>query len=225
MEIETKTPPLVSVILPVRNGELFIREAITGIISQTYKNLQLIVIDDGSTDSTASVLKEFNSIAEYFRTEANGVWAARNLGIAMARGEYIIFQDADDISLPNRLELQLLALTSRSTPTIVFGHFEEFADPSSEIFIPETRLNVAGESPGVMALHKEVFSKIGLFETRWQLAGFLDWMLRARAAKIPIEMLEDGLLRRRIHANNSGKLHGPVFIREYAAVLLKQKKS
>lgn len=101
---------LVTVLLPVYNGEKYIREAVDSILKQTYENFELIIIDDGSTDKTLSILKEYEKKDTRIRLvsrENKGLIATLNEGAELALGEWIARMDADDIAMPNRLELQL----------------------------------------------------------------------------------------------------------------------
>lgn len=104
-----KTLPLVSVILPAYNAESTILDAIDSILSQTYHNFELIVIDDGSTDSTKNTILGYNdSRIRFYSNEVNiGLIATLNRGINLSKGKYIARMDADDISLPDRLSIQL----------------------------------------------------------------------------------------------------------------------
>lgn len=103
--------PLVSVIMPVYNGEKYISESIESILHQTYKNFEFIIIDDGSTDSTSVLLSDYQKKdprIKVKRFEKNqGLTICLNIGIKLARGEYIARMDADDISLPSRFEKQV----------------------------------------------------------------------------------------------------------------------
>lgn len=106
--------PKVSVIMPVYNSSQFIAEAIESAINQTYKDLEIIVIDDGSTDSTSAIVgkyvKQYSGRVRYFYQSNCGPAAARNRGIKEAGGEYMAFLDSDDIWLPEKSELQISRL-------------------------------------------------------------------------------------------------------------------
>ncbi len=99
--------PLVSVILPTYNREYFLQRAINSVLSQTYKNIELIVIDDGSTDNTIEILDGYGDKLQYRHQKNAGVSSARNNGIRLAKGAYIAFIDSDDIWRRNKLELQM----------------------------------------------------------------------------------------------------------------------
>lgn len=97
---------LVSVILPAYNAESFIFDAIDSVLTQTYKNLELIIIDDGSTDNTASIISNYKGI-RYLHQQNSGAATARNHGISVAKGKFIAFIDADDLWLPEKIEEQV----------------------------------------------------------------------------------------------------------------------
>jgi len=102
--------PLVSVIIPVYNGEKFLEEAIESVLKQTYKNWELIIVDDGSTDSSKAIIDKhlINQQIRYIKHPTNkGIPSARNTGIHKANGRYISLLDQDDIWLNNKLEIQI----------------------------------------------------------------------------------------------------------------------
>lgn len=103
-------PAAVSVIIPVFNGDATVAAAIESVRRQTYEDHEIIVVDDGSTDETASVVMTFGDRVRYFRQENSGVSAARNRGLVEARGEYVAFLDADDLWLRRKLEKQVAIL-------------------------------------------------------------------------------------------------------------------
>lgn len=102
---------LVSVIMPVYNCEAFVGEAIQSVVSQTYKNIELIIVDDGSTDRTSDVIARFkktNTTIKYYKFDINsGAAQSRNYAIKMAAGKYLAFLDGDDIWVSNKLERQI----------------------------------------------------------------------------------------------------------------------
>lgn len=120
---------LVSVIMPARNAERFIRQAIDSVIAQTYKNWELLVVDDGSTDSTIQIVKEYctqdKRIFLLHNIESLGMPSApRNLGIQTAQGRYIAFLDSDDMWVPTKLQEQLPLFKNLKT-AIVFSNYEK----------------------------------------------------------------------------------------------------
>jgi len=101
---------MISVIIPVYNGEKYISECIESVLNQSYRDFEIIVINDGSTDNTADICKKFEDI-RYFYQENRGVSKAREKGLQMAKGEYITFIDSDDRVKPDFLEVMLAAMS------------------------------------------------------------------------------------------------------------------
>lgn len=100
-------PPLVSIILPCYNNASFVNDAIQSVLNQTYSNIQTIVIDDGSTDGSLSIIRQFGNQIQWKTQPNSGAPTARNRGLELAKGKYIKFLDADDLLLPNSLENQV----------------------------------------------------------------------------------------------------------------------
>ena len=120
-----KNKPLVSVVMPVYNGELFMAAAIESILSQTFKNFEFLVVDDGSNDLTSEILKKYKKnyplIIKIFRLKKNiGAFAAINSVLNKTRGEFIALMDSDDISYPQRLEKQI-TFFKKNPNVIVLG--------------------------------------------------------------------------------------------------------
>lgn len=104
---------LVSIVLPVYNGSMYLQEAMDSILAQTYSNFELIIIDDGSSDNSAEIIVEYtDSRIKFYRQENHGLAATLNRCISIASGSYVARQDQDDISLPSRLEKQVAFLES-----------------------------------------------------------------------------------------------------------------
>ena len=114
--------PKVSVIIPVYNREESVGYAIESVLGQTYSDYEIIVIDDGSTDGTDQVLRAFGERAQVLSQTNRGPYAARNLGLKHASGEYIAFLDSDDTWLPQRLEKQVPLLDTNHQIGLVFGN-------------------------------------------------------------------------------------------------------
>ena len=123
--------PIVSVVMAVRDGAAYLDEAVESVLGQTFSDLELVVVDDGSTDRTPEILERFAAGDERVRVrvlaETGGICAARNLGCGEARGRYLACLDADDVAAPERLELQLSVL-DRSPQVVLVGGAGVFID-------------------------------------------------------------------------------------------------
>ena len=131
---------LVSVLMPVYNVEKFLREAIDSILNQTYKNIELIIIDDCSTDNSRDIIKSYSDsrIRAYFNDENLQQPRTRNKAIKLANGKYIANMDSDDISLPNRIEEQVKFMESNKDIDICGSYYKTFG--GSKIRIVKTPL-------------------------------------------------------------------------------------
>jgi glycosyltransferase involved in cell wall biosynthesis len=186
--------PLISVIIPVLNGERFLAAAIDSIRLQHVAPLEIIVIDDGSTDRTAALVSTLGDDIRYLFQTNQGPSAARNAGLRMANGEIIAFLDADDIWPANRLSLLLKRLQKEPSLEIVLGRLQ-FTGQLTEA---ERKMRFEGPDNVTMSLslgsgiYKEsVFSKVGLFDERLFHYEDYEWFMRARENDIPIVILKD----------------------------------
>jgi glycosyltransferase involved in cell wall biosynthesis len=201
--------PLISTIIPVYNRERYLSEAIESVLAQSYPSIELIIINDGSTDSSAEIAKRFtNKSGQYFYQENSGIGAARNQGIRLAKGEYLAFLDSDDIWLPEKLSLQFDAMRTNPKNNMVFGHVLNFLSPelsnTEHKFDPNAEKIFPGYFASALLIKREDFLKVGYFSTGWQVGEFIDWYARAQEIGMKPHMLPDLLVKRRIHQTNIG---------------------
>ena len=200
--------PKVSVGIPVYNGERYVEDAIASALNQTYSPLEVIVIDDGSTDRSAAIAKGFPNVRYAFQ-ENQGISAARNRGVEMARGEYLAFLDADDVWMPDKLRLQMTAIEGDPTLSLVFGHVEEFVSPELEEDL-KGQVQIAdgvvpGLIPSTLLVRHDAFLRMGFFETNWKMGEFAAWYTRAIEKKLGQLTLPHLMTRRRVHDANNGR--------------------
>src|SRR5205085_4169423 len=122
-------PPLVSVVVPVHNGESYLRESLESVLAPGHVALEVIVVDDGSTDRSAAAAERSGPRVEVHRRERAGAGAARNHGVRVARGAYLAFLDADDLWTASSLAVRLEALCADPSVDLVFGHVRHFVSP------------------------------------------------------------------------------------------------
>jgi glycosyltransferase involved in cell wall biosynthesis len=200
--------PLVSVIIPVFNTEKYLGDAIKSVLAQSYSPLELIVVDDGSTDNTAKVAESFGSFVRYYYQSNAGPGAARNLGITQAYGDYFAFLDADDLWTADKMKLQWIAFEADPDLDMAFGHIQQFYSPEltqaekDQIRIPVEIM--PGHHAGAMLIKKEAFLRVGLFKNELRIGEFIDWYARATELNLKSIMLPDVLMKRRIHRTNLG---------------------
>lgn len=199
--------PLVSVILPAYNGELYVGQAIDSVLQQTYQNFEIIVIDDGSTDNTSRVIQNFGKKVRYVYQQNGGIGAVRNRGIAMANGDFFAFLDHDDLWLPKKLELQMEQMEIHPELDMVFCAVTQFLSPekeeelSKQFACPKTPFK--GYAIGAMLIKRDSFHKVGPFSTNFRVGEFIDWYARAQHEGLQIQYLDIPLYRRRIHGVNT----------------------
>lgn len=191
-----KTNLLVSVIVPVFDGERYLAEALESVRLQRYRPIEIVVVDDGSTDGSAAVAQGFPEVRYVYQAHA-GLGAALNRGIQEARGELFSFLDADDLWAEEKLEKQMACLQD-SRVEGVFAHVAHFKDDApSELFN-----TTEGYFKGTLLIRREAFFRVGLFDPQWRVGDFIDWFIRAQEQGLKTVMLPDVLLKRRVHENN-----------------------
>jgi glycosyltransferase involved in cell wall biosynthesis len=214
--------PLISTIIPCHNGERYLAEAIESVLGQTYRTVEVIVIDDGSTDRSSEVAQSFRGVIRCHRQAHSGSAAARNLGLDLARGAFLAFLDADDLWPEDKLQRQLAAFESDPSLEIVAGHAEQFVSPElSDSAKAKVRVDprpIPAQLPGALLVRREVFHRVGTYSREFVTAGEMDWFMRATELGVRIRMLPDVVLRRRIHASNHGILRRDAR-RDYVRVL------
>jgi glycosyltransferase involved in cell wall biosynthesis len=201
--------PNVSVIIPAYNAEGFITDTVRSALDQTYQDLEVIVVDDGSTDGTLAQLESFGPRVRVHRQANSGVARARNTGVGLARGSWIAFLDADDVWLPHKIERQLAWATRADVPMSFtdrfnFGSIGDLPELQSivtpmrggDIFVPLMHGNFITLTS--VMIQRELFEEMGGFYTG--LNGTEDWDLWLRVAEQhPIGFVSEPLVYYRLH--------------------------
>jgi len=203
---EPMIPGLASVIVPAYQAEAFLEEALESALRQDYEPVEVIVVDDGSTDRTAEIAE--GQDVQLLRRAHGGPAAARNHGLAAARGEFITILDADDVWPANRISNQVDCLAAHPGAGLVIGLTEFFLTPGEPVpphFPQYLDGPVAGHMPAILA-RRSVFEAIGGYdESLVPLGEDVDWFLRAKDAGVGIVKLDSVVLRYRIHARNTSR--------------------
>ncbi len=195
---------LVSVLMPVYNRERYLTEALESLLAQSYRPLEIVVVDDGSTDGSAAIARRYAEV-RYAWQPHEGIASARNRTLDLAGGEYLAFLDSDDLWEPGTLARQMDIMTSNPELDMLFGHVVEFRSPELD---PKTAAKLRchpepmpSRGPGSI-IRAEVFRTVGNFRTEWKLGEFVDWYARAVEHGASSQMLPDVVCRRRVHGAN-----------------------
>jgi glycosyltransferase involved in cell wall biosynthesis len=206
--------PLVSAIIPNYNYARYVGEAVESALGQTYPNIEVIVVDDGSTDNSLEVLEQYRDRIKIIDQKNSGVCVARNRGVAESAGEYIAFLDADDVWLPEKIEKQVEKFASGKDLGLVHvgvididASGDELAthlngmegDVAAELMMFEKAVILGGGS-GVM-IPRPVFDEVEGFDE--SLSTSADWDLYFRiSSAFSVGFIGEPLLRYRLHGSN-----------------------
>jgi glycosyltransferase involved in cell wall biosynthesis len=193
----------ISVIIPCYNGEAFVAEAIGSVLAQELAPLEIIVVDDGSTDGSAARVTGFGDAVRLLRGPHRGICAARNRGFAAAEGELIAWLDADDLWEPEALRVLAEALAADRSLAGVYGMVEQFstARVAERRHVPLER--TLGRRAGTMLVRRSACALVGDFDESLTLGDLIDWVSRAESKGLRLAPVERLVLRRRIHDSNT----------------------
>ncbi len=203
--LTSKQPALLSVIIPAYNAALYLGAAIESVLAQGWQAIEIIVVDDGSTDHCVQVAQRYQPLVQCVQQTNCGPGAARNRGIRIAQGEFLAFLDADDLWLPSKLESQMAHLYAHPELDMVFGQVEQFMSPE---LTPEqqpalpTQPIMTGLHVGAMLIRRPSFARVGEFATTWAIGEFIDWYGRAQMLGLQAAILPQVVMQRRLHTTN-----------------------
>lgn len=197
--------PLISVIIPVWNGAQFLRDAIASIMAQNHTPLEIIVIDDGSTDETAVVATEFRDKLTYHALPHRGLVAARRAGLEAAHGELIACLDVDDQWSQDKTQLQLRLLQEHPEAMMVLGHTQLLrlvGAPGKGMGFKTWGNPILALSFGSALIHRAVFDLVGDFRDPRDNTVDVDWFMRARELAVSIHVHPEVVQFYRRHRTN-----------------------
>lgn len=213
--------PLVSVIIPVFNGEDFIADAVNNVLAQKYPALEIIVVDDGSTDTTSEIVGKLPVDIRYFRQENGGPASARNRGIRDASGEFIVFLDVDDLWPENNLNILVDKMLREPYLQVITGYAQMMQkNEVGEYDLAGSPMESFSYYIGAAIYRKTVFSEVGLFDPSLKFGEDTDWYTRAEELKVNMKRLEEITLFVRRHGKNM--THGKNLV-ELGAVRVRKK--
>lgn len=241
--------PLVSVIIPAYNHELYIEEALQSVINQTYKNIQLIVINDGSMDGTGTVIDKvieqnasFN--IKYINKSNEGICKTLNKGLLLAKGKYVAFLASDDMWTSDRIEKQVYFMEENANIGLVFSdnyfiRLNKVAQVKGTDYKPIIRKCFLNGIQNVnmyekllsddiipaltVLIRKECFDKVGGFDNNLKAEDYDMWLRIAK--EYPIAFIDEPLAYYRVHDSNASNNHASIDgIKTFFSIINKQCK-
>jgi glycosyltransferase involved in cell wall biosynthesis len=198
--------PLISVVIPVYNRERYIVEAIESVRAQDYAPVEIIVVDDGSTDGTAAAVRGMGTDIRYLYQDNRGVAGARNAGVSAATGPFLAFLDSDDLWMPAKLTRQMAVFAANPETDAVYGHAEQFIcpelDPAFKSRIRAHMGTMPAPVPPAMLIRRASFERVGRFDERLNVGVEIEWYARLSEKNLRVVMLPDTIYRRRLHRTN-----------------------
>jgi glycosyltransferase involved in cell wall biosynthesis len=213
------TTPTVSIVIPCYNAASYIDDTLQSLFCQTYEDLNIIFVDDGSSDSTADTLSLYKNRITLIQVAHGGASKARNIGVTAAKGGLIAFMDADDVAHPNRIEKQVAVMESEPDTDLCHSNFCNFSQSNVTDLIANKC--IGSLTPrylcGTVMMRRKTWSQVGPFNEGLQIAEYIEWQLRAIRTGIRMRYIDEVLYFRRIHAGNNSKNVG--LYGDYARVL------
>jgi glycosyltransferase involved in cell wall biosynthesis len=205
---------LVSIIIPAYNAETYLRETLSSALAQTYTNCEIIVVDDGSKDSTLDMLEEYGDRIRVVRQQNRGSACARNAGVAVARGHWIAFLDADDIWLSDKISKQIASCGDYAishTDSVCFGEGLEHEilrssfEPPYSGHVLKQLLVINFITNSTVMVRRDVFNRFGGFDESYITCE--DWALWLRiCAEHEIGYLAEPVVRYRFHRKSKSTM-------------------
>lgn len=219
--------PLVSILIPVYNGSNYVAEAIESALNQTYQNIEILVINDGSRDDGATdrIVSGYADRVKYIKKENGGVATALNLGIREMQGQYFSWLSHDDLYLPNKIDAQVDFLAGLGFPSAVIysNHYNLYVSSNTSTFTQHVaRADLEFRAREIVAnnqIHgcsllvpRSAFDEAGVFDEKLRVAQDYELWFRI-AKKLPFRYLDVAVATCRVHANQVGaRLHDTVLI-------------
>jgi len=213
---------VISVIVPAYNAEKTLAETLASILGQTKQAQEIVVVDDGSTDGTPDVARQFN-VMVVRHTYNLGVSAAINTGLAVTVEQTVAIVDADDLWDANKLAVQCPLLKDAD---VVVGHVQEFVDPGEDASRVLPRTSQVGWLYGASLVRRSLFGKVGFMDPTLRTSAWVDWVHRARTAHARFAVHPEIVLKRRVRSGSlSSSDRGADLIRVARAAVQRQRNA
>lgn len=224
----TDSTESISVIIPTYNTARFVGDAIESVLNQTVMPEEVIVVDDGSTDETESIVKNFNGKVRYVYQENAGASSARNRGLEMANCDLLSFIDADDIWVENKLEIQLDLLQKNPEFDVIIGLLYRIPiEKTKEVVGKEIKDGEHATSLGSTLMKKRVFDVIGRFDEELKFSEDVELFIRILESEIKVLGHEDVVQFYRRHDKNmtlNEKLANMYHLKAFKKALNRRRK-
>jgi glycosyltransferase involved in cell wall biosynthesis len=189
--------PLVSIITVVYNGAKHIEQTINSVLSRSYKNIEYIIIDGGSTDGTVDIIKQYESKIDYWQSERdNGIYFAMNKGISLAKGELIGILNADDYYLPDTIA-KIIEADKLNHADIYYGDMQYISEGGELLSAAKPDISKMNEMPAIFHptcfVRKSVYDKAGMFDTQYKISSDYDFLLRCLKQNFSFHYIPDVL--------------------------------
>ena len=203
--------PTVSVIIHTYNNEKFIAETVESVLNQTYKDYEIIVVDDGSADGTRDALVPYMQKIRYHYKENGGIASAKNAGISLSETEFVAFLDHDDLWAPDKLQLQMEHFNENPQIGLVYAKYTSFRDGKELRTKPEKGysgwifkelLSKSFIQTSTVVVKRECLDAVGPYDETFSLGDEYDMFLRI-ARKFQCGFVDKGLTRYRVHDTNA----------------------
>jgi len=196
------TPPAISALIPLYHNERFIAEAVESVLRQTLPVMEIVIVDDGSTDGSIAAVPD-SPLIKIFARPHSGLAATLNHALTQTKGDWLAFLDHDDRWLPTKLEKQYAALQQNPESNLCFCQARKFYDNAPVSGVGNEILN--GVAKSGFFVSRAIFDQVGPFSDTTQSGhDFLDWYTRAQELKLHSHIVPEVLYERRIHENNMG---------------------
>lgn len=197
--------PLISVIVVTYNRAHYLKDALDSIQRQSFKDYEVILVDDGSTDNTKEIVEQYKGV-RYIYQDHGGISKARNTAIRVAKGKWIATLDSDDLWKKEKLQKQVDYLEAHSDCRIVYTAFQNFTDISEEK-LNERQINLLQTAdkcylPSAL-IDARLFDEVGLYDETKEWGEDIEWIFRSRFFKIDMgHRIDEVLYLRRVHGSN-----------------------